>query len=206
MKNIFIKPIVLMTLSLAVFTSCVKEDDYAIPTVKIPFFQENFQDVTANTDLDIENWTNFAEEGSWKWREKTFSGNGYAEFSAFGSGATSNIAWLVTPQIDLTNYNKPTLRVDIAQHHLDVNSFENSLEVLISSDYDGTNVLNATWTPLNANIPDTSVSWYEFVTSTIDLSSYKEKVYIAFKFRGSGTNTNFDGAFQIDNVLFYNEN
>ncbi len=199
-----------MTLSLAVFTSCVKEDDFAIPTVKVPFFIENFQDVTNSTDLDIENWTNFAEEGTWLWREKTFttSGvtNGYAEFSAFNSNSVSNVVWLVTPQVDLTAYNKPTLRVDIAQHHLDVNSFENSLEVLISNDYDGTNVLNATWTPLNANIPDTSVSWYEFVTSTIDLSSYKEKVHIAFKFRGSGTNTNFDGAFQIDNVLFYNEN
>ncbi|HMQ43669.1 MAG TPA: DUF5689 domain-containing protein, partial [Mariniflexile sp.] len=42
--------------------------------------QEDFQTATNNTNLDFAGWTNFAQAGTWLWREKVFSGNGYAEF------------------------------------------------------------------------------------------------------------------------------
>lgn len=205
MKNI-IKTI-LATVALLSLNSCVSDDDFSIPTLRVPFFQEDFQDVTNNTNVDLEGWTNYAEEGSWVWREKIYSGNGYAEFSAYNSGADSNIVWLITPGISLASYDKPVFKCAIAQHHLDVDAEENSLQVLLSTDFDGTNVTDATWTTLDATIPTSDVSWYEFLTSTIDLSAYSgSTVYIAFKFRGSGNNTLYDGAFQVDDVLLYNEN
>jgi hypothetical protein len=205
MKNIF-KTLFLLTITAVVTTSCVKDDDFAIPALKPVFFSEDFQTATNSTDFDFTGWTNFAESGAWKWREKTFSGNGYAEFSAFGSGSTTNLVWLITPAIDLTGKTSPVLTFKVAQHHLDVDSPDNSLQVLISTDYDGTNVLAATWTTLNANIPNSSIAWYKFVKSTINLTPVDGEVYIAFKFKGSGTNTTLDGAFQVDDVLLYNEN
>lgn len=165
-------------------------------------FSEDFQSATNNTNLDLPGWTNYAEEGTWVWREKTFSGNGYAEFSAYNAQA-SNVVWLITPGIDLSNYTTKTLQFKVAQHHLDVDSPDNSLEVLISTDYDGTNVLGATWTTIPANLPTMATSWYEFLSSTIDISSYNETVYVAFKFRGSGTDTTLDGAFQVDDVKVF---
>lgn len=206
MKNIF-KSSLLIILSLSTF-SCVNDDDYEIAPIKKPFFTEDFETVTNNTNMDFEGWTNFAEEGTWLWREKTFDNNGYVEFAAYNSGAAVNKVWLVAPAQDLTDYNKPYVTFSVAQHHLDVDSPDNSLEVFISTDYDGTDVLAANWEALNAdNLPTKDTDWYEFLRSEINLEAYAgQTVYIAFKFNGSGTDTTLDGAFQIDNVIFFNEN
>ena len=160
-------------------------------------FSEDFQSATNNTDLDFAGWTNFAEAGTYRWREKTFSGNGYTEFSTYNSGSPSNIAWLVTPGFDMDAQDNEFLNFKAAQHHLD--SPENTLEVFVSTDYDGTDVLGATWTPVAANLPSQANDWYAFVDSgLIDLSSYTGTLYVAFKVVGSGTDTTLDGAYQID--------
>jgi hypothetical protein len=205
MKNILKKIAMVATLGI-ILTSCTKDDETALPTTTVTLAGEDFQTAVNSTDLDLVGWTNFNEVGTWKWREKTFSGNGYAEFSAFGSGSAINIAWLISPEIDLDVAEKKGLAFEVAQHHLDVDSPNNSLEVLISTDYDGTNVTAATWTPLQANIPMKSVAWYKFIKNNIDLSGRTGKAHIAFKFRGSGTDTTLDGAFQVDNFLYYKLN
>lgn len=199
-----LKAIVPFVLLVTLFASCVNDTD--LPSLRVPFVKEDFTDITNNTNLDLPGWTNYAEAGTWLWREKTFSGNGYAEFSAFGSGSAVNKAWLISPAINMDLYDNEKLTFAIAQHHLDVDAAGNSLQVLISTDYDGTNVLAATWTPLEANIPKKAEAWYKFLTSTIDLSSYTGNVYVAFKFTGSGTDTTLDGAYQIDNFFVYNDN
>ncbi|MEO6346451.1 MAG: DUF5689 domain-containing protein [Aquaticitalea sp.] len=162
-------------------------------------FNEDFQSAVNNTILDFPEWTNFSEAGTFKWREKIFSGNGYAEFSSNGSGSVSNIAWLITPGIDMDAQDNEFLNFNAAQHHLD--SPLNMLEVLLSTDYDGSNVLAATWTAVDAALPSQSNPWYQFVDSgLINLSSYSGTLYVAFKVVGSGTNTALDGAYQIDDL------
>lgn len=169
------------------------------------FYVEDFQTSTNNTNLNITGWTNFAEEGTWVWREKVYNSNGYAEFSAFG-GQVSNVAWLITPAIDFTGYTQKVVSFEVAQHHLDVDAIGNSLEILVSTDYDGTNVLTATWQPISANIPTMDTSWYEFLSSTIDISNFSgNTIYVAFKFRGSGTDLSLDGAFQVDNFKAFGQ-
>lgn len=160
-------------------------------------FEEDFESATNNTNFNFVGWTNFAEAGSWVWREKIFSGNGYTEFSTFNSGSPSNIAWLVTPGFDMDAQDNEFLNFKTAQHHLD--SPNNTLEVFVSTDYDGTNVLAATWIPVSATLASQNSDWYDFVDSgLIDLSSYTGTLYIAFKAVGSGTDTTLDGAYQVD--------
>jgi len=169
------------------------------PNDFVTIFNEDFQTVTNNTDLDLTGWTNFAEEGGWVWREKTYDGNGYAEFSTYNSGDDVNIAWMITPGIDMDAQDNEFLNFKSAQHHLD--SPENTLEIFVSTDYDGSNVLDATWEPISATIATQSNSWYDFVDSgLIDLSEYTGMLYVAFKVTGSGTDTQLDGAYQIDDV------
>ncbi len=162
-------------------------------------FTEDFETANNNTNLDFAGWTNYAEAGSWVWREKTFDGNGYAEFSTYNSGSPSNIAWLITPGFDMDAQDNEFLNFKAAQHHLD--SPENTLEVFVSTDYDGSDVLGATWESVTANLPTQSNPWYEFVDSgLIDISSYTGTLYVAFKVVGSGTDTTLDGAYQIDDL------
>lgn len=170
------------------------------------FYTENFQSATDGTDLNIPGWTNVAVSGTKKWKEEVFSGNGYAEFSSFGTGQALNVGWLVSPGINMDEHTGETLVFRTAQHHLDVDQEENSLHVYVSTDFTG-NPATATWTEVSVNLPTKDTAWYQFVGSgAVDLSSYTGTLYVGFKFTGSGSNTALDGAFQIDDLKVYGGN
>ena len=165
---------------------------------------EDFQTATNNTDLDLTGWTNFAEEGSRSWREKVYSGNGYTEFSTYNAPDAVNIAWLVSPGIDLDAQGVEFLNFKMAQHHLD--SEENTVEVFVSTDFDGSDVLAATWDAVAATLPTQSNSWYDFIDSgLVDLSSYSGILHVGFKVTGSGTDQDLDGAYQLDDFTILAE-
>lgn len=163
---------------------------------------EDFQDITNYTNLDIPGWTNFAEAGSYVWRERIFSGNGYAEFSSYNSPDDENIGWLVSPGIDLDSQGSEFLNFKMAQHHLEDD--DNTIEVFVSTDYDGTNVLDATWELISVNLPTQSNSWYDFVDSgLVNLSSYSGTLYVAFK--GTGNGDDLTAGFQLDDFSVLGE-
>jgi hypothetical protein len=159
--------------------------------------EEDFDSGVDNSTFNFPGWTNFAEEGSELWTEQVFSGNGYAEFSSFRSGDDVNIAWLISPGIDMDAQTNEFLNFQVAQHHLD--SVDNTLELFVSTDYDGSNVAAATWQPVSANLPVPSDSWYAFKDSgLVDLSTYTGTLYVGFKVTGSGNDDTLDGAYMID--------
>lgn len=169
----------------------------------VPFYVEDFQTAVDGTNLNITDWTNVATVGTRVWREEVFTGNGYAEFSAFGSNNAVNEAWLVSPGIDMDTHTGETLTFRTAQHHLDVDSPLNSLKVYVSSDFTG-NVTTATWTQVTVVLPTKDTPWYKFVSSGgVDLSTYTGTLHVGFKFTGSGTNLTLDGAFQIDDFKIF---
>ncbi len=160
-------------------------------------FEEDFDTAIDDTILDIAGWTNFAEEGGKLWSEQVFNGNGYADFNSFQTDDDINIGWLVSPGIDMDGQDNEFLNFKTAQHHL--TSADNTLEVFVSTDYDGSDVLAATWEPITANLASLSDSWFAFIDSgLIDISSYSGTLYVAFKVVGSGTDTNLDGGYFVE--------
>jgi hypothetical protein len=124
-----------------------------------------------------------------------YSGNGYAEFNTTGAKVLSNVAWLISPKIDMDTTNE-ILTFRTAQHHLDVDSPLNSLEVFVSSNFDGL-VTKATWIPLKVILPkQATVSVWFLAVWTYLLG----KINIAFRYTGSGKNLALDGAFQVDDA------
>lgn len=169
------------------------------------FFEEDFQTVETGV-LNMSGWFNYAEAGGKKWVVKEYQGNTYVEFSAYQTGDSSNICWLITPAIDLDATTNEFFKFSTAQHHLD--SGHDGLEVFISSDFNNTEngIQSATWTKLSPTLPDDSTSWYNFIGSgNLDISSYSGTINIAFKYTGAGTNTNQDGAYHIDNLQFFED-
>ena len=83
---------------------------------------------------------------------------------------------------------------------------ENSLELMVSTDYDG-NIANfnqSNWLSLPITKPTPSNDFYEYVNSgEIDLSNFNGTLHFAFKVKGSGTNTSQDATYQIDNIRLY---
>ncbi|PVX46069.1 hypothetical protein C8C85_1885 [Flavobacterium sp. 103] len=183
------------------------EKDVALTgTAVVPFFSENFQSVETNTKLNLPGWTNMVQKGTKFWLGTMYAGNGYAEFNTTGTKVASNIAWLISPKIDMDVHTNEVLTFRSAQHHLDVDSPLNSLEVYVSKNFDGLNIDKATWIPLKVTLPKQATPWYQFVGSGgVDLSSYTGKINIAFKYTGSGKNLALDGAFQVDDVQIYGD-
>jgi hypothetical protein len=173
-------------------------------TTSVPFFSENFQSVETNTKLNLPGWANLVQKGTKYWIGTVYAGNGYAEFNTTGTKVVSNVAWLISPKIDMDLHTNEVLTFRAAQHHLDVDSPLNSLEVYVSTNFDGLNIAKAAWTQLKVVLPKQATPWYQFVGSGgVDLSSYKGKINIAFKYTGSGKDLALDGAFQVDDVQIY---
>lgn len=184
-------------------TSCSPEDDIKNPDLNPLVFSEDFsKGAVDNAVLNLEGWNNIAEVGTAKWKTQIYSGNPYAEFSSFQSGDVVNISWLVSPVINMDTYEGEILQFQASQSF--VSSSANSLEVLIATNYNGTNLATANWEPVNANLPTISSPYFEFIKSgEIDLSAYKGNINIAFKVKGSGTNTALDGSYQVDAIRIY---
>ncbi|GGA67483.1 hypothetical protein GCM10008015_05300 [Flavobacterium palustre] len=172
----------------------------------IPFFVEDFQSVSDGTNLSLPGWNNIIQAGAIVWKGGISSTNGYAEFAITGTKVVSNIVWLISPKIDMDLHTNESLSFRTAQHHLDVDSPLNTLEVYVSTNFDGLDIKTATWTKVAARIPTQATPWNEFIGSgAIDLSSYTGKINIAFKYIGSGRNLALDGAFLVDDVQVYGD-
>ena len=168
-----------------------------------PVFEESFNSATDNTNLNIANWINYAEAGTELWTEQVYGGNGYAEFSAYATGESSNIGWLISPGIDMDAQDGEVLNLQTEYAYPDTGHYP--LEVFVSTDFNGeeSGIATATWEPLTVVIahPDVTSDWFSWVDSgAVDLSSYTGTLYVAFKYTGSDT-SNQNSTIHVENVI-----
>lgn len=168
-----------------------------------PVFEESFNSATDNTNLNITNWINYAEAGTELWTEQVYGGNGYAEFSAYATGESSNIGWLISPGIDMDAQDGEVLNFQTEYAYPDTGHYP--LEVFVSTDFNGeeSGIATATWEPLTVVIahPDVTSNWFSWVDSGIvDLSPYSGTLYVAFKYTGSDT-SNQNSTIHVENVI-----
>ncbi len=155
---------------------------------------ETFSSQTNNQDINLQGWKNIAVKGARLWRGSSFSGNTFAQATAYQDTNSEMEAWLITPQIDLAEAK--ILTFESAQAFF----VQAGLTVWISTDFDGTNVGTATWTQLGGTLANSTNANYDWVQSgDIDLSAYTSKAYIGFKYVGSGPGGQTT-TFRIDNV------
>lgn len=205
MKKTFIYSLLVIT-SFTSFTSCTSESDVEYPKAKTTLFVENFSDNgTDHQILNTTGWTNFAQVGTRQFTEEIYSGNGYAQFTSFGSGQASNVAWLISPAFDMSKQDGEKLVFQSA--HAFLKSFDNTLELMVSTDYDG-NIANfnqSSWLSLPVTTPKPNSDFYVWVNSgEVDLSKFNGTLHFAFKIKGNGLpNSNVSATYQIDNIRLY---
>ena len=187
------------------FSGCSPEDDIKNPNLDSYQLFEDFVSNTVDGDpINLAGWTNFSETGTVKWEQGIYYSDKYAEFSGYQSGQASNIGWLVSPAINMNTYENEKLAFDVAQAY--VSSTANSIDLMVSTDFDGTNVTAATWEVIPFTKPplnfDTNFDF--FSSGLIDLSGYTGNadgnIFLAFRVKSSGTNFSLDGTWEIDNV------
>ena len=169
-------------------------------------FTEDFESMPTYTTIASNGWTAYAEEGTYNWRALTTSDNGnpgpgnvIASMGAYNSGSPTNIAWLISPSIDLDSQDFEFINFQSSNSFSD----DSELELLISTDWDGieANITTATWTALPGTIVSDDEFYQNWVDSgLVDLSSYSGTAYIAFKYiGGDNSGQTIDGTFEIDN-------
>lgn len=140
----------------------------------------DFNDQEDKKDIAITGWSNIKCEGDRLWQAKEFDGNVYASVSSYKAEGDNNVVYLMTPKLNITSSSKLSFRSAVAYHKHD------GLKVLISNDYDGSDVNSATWTELSANLAGSSNANYEWVESgNVDLSSFSGTAVIAFQYTGN---------------------
>ena len=167
-------------------------------------FNDDFQSQSNNNLIAGNGWTNFIQEGTEGWEAYTSGGSNAslgrsARMRAQNSGDAINIAWLITPAINLDNQDGETLVFKTS------NSFADGsiMEVLYSTDWDGseTNITSATWGDLPAAyiVQDSDFFGAWLSSGNVDLSCATGTIYIAFKYTGADQE-NFDGTYELDDI------
>lgn len=162
----------------------------------VTLIQEDFESQSHDQSISIPGWLNIATEGGRVWLGKVFGGNTYAQSTAFNSNDPSNVIWLITPPIALDEMEDPMLWFRSATAFYT----HDGLEVLISTNFDGTNVGGATWETLPCTLAGQGNANYDWVESgDVPLSGYSGVAHIAFKYSGN-RNAGQTATFIIDDV------
>lgn len=171
--------------------------------LKKPLLWESFSDVATGKLTALKDWKNngdwfVSSKGGTDWMVTTYDFNQYLQYSANKTEGEC-VAWLVTPEISIATDSKMSFDVKIGYWNADC------LSVLVSTDFDGTDVDGATWEDITSdfNIPSEPTNKYgNFASAGLcDLSSYNgKKVRIAFKYKGDGANKKTT-TYQIDNIM-----
>ncbi len=164
-----------------------------VPTVA--GVDEDFEAGINNDPVALNGWTNFNVKGSRTWQFKEFSGNVYAQATAFNDSSPEMDIWMVTPLVEVSAAAS-VLTFETATAFYTHDGFTAS----ISTDFE-CDPTTATWVPLSAALAGASSASNEWVASgDIDLSALVgQKVAIGFHYVGSGTSGQ-TGTFRVDNV------
>lgn len=140
-------------------------------------------------------WTTFSVIGDNQvWEISSSYGNPApcAVMSGYDGQNFQNEDWLISPEFDGTAMTSIFMSFVTASNYSGSN-----LEVLISTDYNGTgNPNDATWTNITATLSNGSFAWV--ASGDIDITSYKNAtMYVAFKYISSNSNGK---TWEIDNI------
>ncbi|MBE0676356.1 MAG: choice-of-anchor J domain-containing protein [Bacteroidales bacterium] len=159
---------------------------------------QNFTGFANNQDVFQAGWQNFAQAGSRLWRAQVFSGNTYAQATGYLASDSEIIIWFIPPPIILSTQKVLTFQTSKAYWAHQAGSLP--FEVLFSTNYNGTNISTATWTPLTAVVAgqsDTDHVWVNSGNVNLPVISGGTGV-IGFRYRGSNVETT---SYRIDNLL-----
>ena len=169
-----------------------------------PIFEENFESYSYGDSITQNGWTDYKEVGSKDFFafDDSYSLGTSVKISAYNSGDASNIAWLITPGIDMDAQTGEVLSFQTSNSFSD----NSTLELLISTDWDGVeaNITSATWSALPGTIVADSEFYQNWVGSgAIDLSGYAGTAYIAFRYTGGDNGTSQTGTYELDEFKIF---
>jgi hypothetical protein len=185
------------------FSEVQLTDDRCLPGIPdlgppVETISQNFNGYGNNVDLNIPGWQNIPQAGDRVWRNVIFSGNGYAQSTAFNSNLTSMVCWLITQPVTIST--QKVLSFQTAKAYWAHTGTNLPLQVFYSTNYTGKNLYTATWVPVTAVLAGKNDADHTFVNSgSISLPvATGGACVIAFRYTGSATEST---SYRIDNIV-----
>lgn len=172
----------------------------------VNLLSENFETQSTGAAAMPSGWTNFVEAGTVPWSVYTDANSlgKSVRVRPFNSGDVSVVSWLISPRFNFDAQTGEVLRFETSYDFFDTADTSLNMQVLFSSDWDGTpaGVLTATWEPLlDAELADSRVSFAAWVSSrNVSLDCVTGTGAFAFKYIGSGTDRTNDVTYELDNI------
>lgn len=158
---------------------------------------QDFSSFPNNAEVLISGWQNIAQYGTRTWQAKYFSGNTYAQATSYGSNLSNMVTWLITRPVTISSLK--VLTFETAKAYWEHTGTHKPLEVFLSTDYTGRNLVTATWTPVTCRLAEKTDADHTFVSSgniNLPIEAGKSCV-IAFRYIGSSTEST---SYRIDNI------
>jgi hypothetical protein len=158
---------------------------------------QDFSSFANNAEVLVSGWQNIAQYGSRTWQAKYFSGNTYAQATAYGSNLSNMVTWLITRPVTISS--QKVLTFETAKAYWEHTGTHKPLEVFLSTDYTGRNLVTATWTPVTCRLAEKTDADHTFYSSgniNLPVEAGKSCV-IAFRYTGSSTEST---SYRIDNI------
>ena len=159
---------------------------------------EDFESFSNYDDIEIDGWLSLLVKGDRYWIAKLYEGNTYMQASGYNSGLNEMETWVITQPVNIGTQKVLTFRSAIYdwQHQ----GGNKPVELLFSTDYDGTNLSSANWTPLSASLADENSAWNAWIESgnvNLPVQAGASGV-IAFRYHGSNTEST---SYRIDDIV-----
>jgi hypothetical protein len=167
-------------------STTIRIDDVSINTGGEPIYAENF-------DSGWGGWQTISKTGGQVWQQTDNGPDGSpcADMNGFENGYFANNDWLVSPQINLADYETAGLYFESAKNYEG-----DDLIIRVTDNYSG-DPATTTWTTLSADLSPGGFSWTS--SGKVDLSNFAgAAVWIAFEYNS----TSSSGAnWRVDNIL-----
>lgn len=151
----------------------------------IDFSSAYSEDFMSITDLSASDFEIFDLGGAQGW-VKYVSSFPYeaANMSGFSGGANANEDWLVSPEIDLTDFDDAELRIEHVLNFLGAQTYGEDIAIRVSTDYVD-DPATATWNDLDFDVDPVGNSW-DPVESKVSLSDYADQqIHISFYYNST---------------------
>lgn len=174
------------------------------PCDPVPAVTQDFATGVSNVDLSLECWFNVATAGSRVWRGYSDAGQICAQATAFQSSNSSDVAWLISPNLQFAPGMSLSLRT---QYAFWVNG-QVPFKAFVSTNFNGTNAATANWNEITgatfANSPTHAFNTW-IPSGQIPLAGFLPDGFtgsfvVAFRYTGSGPNSQTTN-YRIDDVV-----
>jgi hypothetical protein len=182
----------------------VRCDPIPEPCDPVASVSQDFATGTSNVDLSLECWFNVATAGSRVWRGYSDAGQICAQATAFQSSNSSDVAWLISPNLQFT----PGMSLSMRTQYAFWVDGQVPFKAFVSTNFNGTNAATANWNEITgatfANSPTHAFNtWIPSGQIPLDgflPDGYTGSFVVAFRYTGSGPNSQTTN-YRIDDVV-----